>query len=528
MNSFTLRCGLVIAAMLFVNTALALAQSTGTPARESIAQPSPSPTPRFSYNVKIRAWQLDRQNASDAAQGGADKAINQSGFNLGIAPHVEYHIWNGLSVGSSYQYANPLNGPCETPASHLAPPCKVVVPKGKVPSGSALNFDDSLPAYQLNALYEAYVTWKDPRVYAKIGNQVVDTVWAPTADSRIKPNAYQGVDTTYALGSHWLIQATRMERFQFRNQSDFSRSTLLTSSFPGTGGIPNNVHNPSGQTIQTSGYTMGRVGYTNGSLEANLWYYGFADIAKASWLEGKYTFSSARFSPYLAVQAGSEANSGQSVVGKIDSQVYGILGGIHVTRNIVIEEGYDHIPIRTDSLTLPHGYTCASNATISVGTVNESLPYFLPSGGTANCTRNANGTTNLYYGGWASPYSDSLASDPLFTTSLTQGMVDRRSPGQSYITHVKYTTTNRKFVALTSFAGYAYGNPGGAQKTHETDADLLYYFSKPAAIGQNYKGFTFHFRYGVRYQSGSAMPAPNGYGGPPLFKYDRYQLEYDF
>jgi hypothetical protein len=524
----TFNCWAVIAAATLATTAPVLAQATGTPAHDTLVQPAPSPTPRFSYSVKIRAWNLYRQNASDAAQDGADKAVNQAGFNLGIAPHVEYHLWKGLSVGSTYQYAAPLNGSCATAQSHLAAPCEAVVPKGQTPSGSTLDFDDSLPSYRLNTLYEAYVTWADPHFYLKAGNQVINTPWAPDADSRIKPSAYQGVDATYALGSHWLLEGTRVVRFEFRNQSGFSRSTLLTSSPPGAGGVPDTVYNPSGAPIQTPGYTMGRLRYSGGSLEANAWYYGFAGIANAYWLEGKYTLSASGLRPYVSVQMGSERNSGQSVVGKINSQVYGILGGANVAKNVLVEVGYDYIPIRTDTMRLSSGYVCAPNHTISAGNVAESLPYFLPSGGTANCTSNTDGTTNLYYGGWASPYGDSLAADPLFTTSLTQGMVDRRSPGQSYLTRVTYTSTNRKLVASTTFAGYDYGNPGGAQKTHEADADVLYYFSKPAAPGQTYKGFTIHYRYGARFQSGSAFPLPNGYGGPPLFKYDRYQLEYDF
>ena len=526
--AFAFRVSLLIATSLAATAALAPAQTTTAPTREGVLQPAPSPTPRITYSVKIRAWDLFRQNASDATQAGANTAVNQAAFNLGIAPHVEYHMWKGLSAGSTYQYANPLNGDCDTEQSHLSAPCKVVVSKGQLPGGSALNFDDTVPGYRLNTLYEAYLTWKDPHLYVKAGNQVLNTPWAPNADSRIKPNAYQGADATYTFDNHWLLQGTRIVRFEFRNQSEFSRSTLLTSTLPGAGGIPTDIYDPGAQPIQSSGYAMGRLGYTNGSLDMNLWYYGFLDIANAYWFDGKYTFSNVRFSPYVAAQMGSEQNSGKALVGKVDSQVYGVSSGINVTKNVLVEVAYDHIPLHTSTVELPNGYTCASNAEIAVGTVTKSLPYFLPSGGTANCSNNLDGTTNLYYGGWASPYSDSVASDPLFTTGEIQGMVDRRSPGQSYLSRATFTSTNRKLVATTMFAGYNYGNPGGAQKTHEADADLLYYFSKPAVPGHEYKGFTFHFRHGVRFQSGTGLPAPAGYGGPPLFKYDRYQLEYDF
>jgi hypothetical protein len=83
-------------------------------------------------------------------------------------------------------------------------------------------------------------------------------------------------------------------------------------------------------------------------------------------------------------------------------------------------------------------------------------------------------------------------------------------------------------VVYGSYASYDYNNDGGAQATREIDGDATYYFGKPAAAGQLYRGFLFRYRYGARNQSGTVTPLPNGFGGTPLFKYNRFMAEYDF
>jgi len=438
--------------------------------------------------------------------------------------YLAQQVIYGLSVGATYMYANPLNS-CATPYSHYYGPmttCRVQATTNF--NGAQLNPDDTLPGYQLNTLDEAYLTYKDKMFYVKVGNQIINQPWAPSSDSRIMPSAFQGADAIVNLNSHWLVEGTDMIRFEPRNASDFSRQTLVTDfpAYPGDNTLAPNIYNPSGTSIQTPGFVMGRVGYTGGPLTANLYDYNFVNIATAYWLDGKYAFNSVPRKPFNQIQGGDQQNAGQSVIGKIDSQVYGIQGGVNLNKNFLVTVAYNDIPIHTATVTLPAGITCGTNNVIAGTPKTQSLAYFLPAGGTGNCTKNANGTTNIYYGGWASPYSYSYATDPLFTTSLTQGMVDRASPGQAYLARVTFTSDNRKLVSYVSYASYDYNNPAYAQATRELNFDALYYRNKPAAPGALYKGFLVRWRYGGRDQTGN-----NAFGGAPLFKYNRFQAEYD-
>ena len=98
--------------------------------------------------------------------------------------------------------------------------------------------------------------------------------------------------------------------------------------------------------------------------------------------------------------------------------------------------GFDSIPWQNDNVALPAGVTC-NNSTYQISAKGATLGYFLPGNGGSSgqagvCFTNPNGTTNVYYGGWASPYTDNYATDPFFTTQISQGMADRRAPGTSW------------------------------------------------------------------------------------------------
>ncbi len=381
------------------------------------------------------------------------------------------------------------------------------------------NPDDTLPGFTLSTLYEAYLQYKDPTLYAKIGNQVITTPWANASDSRIKPQAFQGADVAYKFTPHWTGELAYMTRFEDRSSSNFSNTTLLTeTTLPSTnyGGAAANIIPTPFTSITTSGFGYGRIGYSAADLSGNLHYYAFENIANAFWGDIKYAWKGS-IKPYVALQGGSETNSGSAVIGKIDSQVFGVQGGISPWNNVELAISYDYIPQKSDTIVLPAGTKCGANHEIS-----GLLPYFLPAGGTANCVPSAGATTTVYYGGWASPYTDSTATDPLFTTSISQGMVDRRSPGSSGKISGTFYTLQKRLRFIASRAWYAYGNgTSGVSPTQETNFNVTYFFNN---VGKGpYRGFSLRHRYAERTQGYTSV-----YGGLPDFKYNRTQLEYDF
>lgn len=465
--------------------------------------------------AKVRGSYYTRQNAINSLQNKANTAVNQESFNLGLTLHAEYHLDRRWTAGASYFYANPLSG-CGTPVSHLTPPC------GRVAAPS-LNPDDTIPGFTMSTLDEAYLQYRDARWYGKIGDQAYTSPWAGPADTRLKPAAFRGIDLSYTLGSQWQAQFSDMIAYEPRTSSQFDRVTLITGFPAGNAGVASNIYVPGGTFLANNGFRYGRIGYTSSKkATVNAQYYAFDRIANLFWAEARVPFGGAS-KPFVAAHFGREQNAGSSLVGKIDATVLGALAGVNVTPRLLLSVGYDTIPVRTDTIALPAGYSCKSG-TIN-GTANAaggvSLPYFLPSGGTANCSPAAGGKTNIYYGGIASPYTDNYTADPMYTTSLTQGMVERRSPGSALKATLTFTSPDKRLITYVSRAFYNYDNPGYAQGTYETDFDLTYDLNKLPKDAA-YRGVFFRYRYGERTQSGNAS-----LGGPPLFKNNRFQLEYD-
>ena len=517
------------------------------PAPEATVVPAPPPvrTPDpLTLGGYLRSYYFTRQNATNNPgtqfnfSPGAkyvSNGVNQATWNSGIALHGDYNFPNsGWDVGGTYFYANPMDGPCVVPANHA----KGAVCVSQTPPNT--NSDDTLPGFTLSTFYEAYLRYKAYGWNGELGNLLFNTPWANPADSRLKPAAFQGADLGYTWKSGLTVEGADMIAFENRTSSAFSQQTLLTSFPAGNNGMASNIYVPGGQGITTNGFGYGKVGYaspTGVGLSADGYYYGVSDLVNMWWFDGKYAFSNKGLAPYVALQGGWENNAGQSYIGKVNSQVIGAQLGANLTKNLLLTVGYDSIPWRTDNIHLPTNVTC-SNSNYQISAKGATLGYFLPLNA-AQCFTNPNGTTNVYYGGWASPYTDNYDSDPFFTTSPTQGQADRRAPGNSFKAGLQFTTNNRKWIFIATDAWYNYGNALAPENTNIWTLDGRYRFSHVPASGP-YHGLMLRYRYIQRTLSntfcgasdtscppGSTLGAPE-FGGLPLFKYNRAQLEYDF
>lgn len=517
-----MRFAVRFAVLAFLAPAAASAQGTPPP------RPAPTPNP-VTVGGYVRSFFFTRQNASSytvTPAGARTYGINQASWNTALSIHAAYALDRRWTVAGTYLYADPLDG-CGNPASHLSPASPCYNKKSFGPNGGTYP-DDTLPGFRLSTLYEAFVQYKRHGITFKAGDQVITTPWANGSDSRLKPAAFQGVDLAGTLDPHWSAELAYMARFEDRVDSAFLGSTLLTATnvADAPGAAPNILASPY-SAISTNGFTYARLSYRRGSLVTDASYYGFADIAGALWADGKYSWN-VYAKPFLAVQAGFERSAGRAVTGKIDSQVVGVQAGITPWAGVDLSAAYTYMPQKSDTIALPAGTACntpgASGFTTSktANTIIGPLPYFLPAGGTPQCTSSGPLTT-IYYGGWASPYTDGYATDPLFTTSISQGMADRRSPGQALKIGATFQTWNRRLRLIASRAFYRYGNAdSGVAPTQETDLDGTWFLSSVPASGP-YHGFSLRHRYAERTQ---AFTQP--FGGLPLFQYNRTQLEYDF
>ena len=527
------RLVIAIAALVIGSTTLSLAATSATPAKTvAAASPAPTATPNpFSYRGYVRAYDFTRQNAYNG-----HSAANQQSFNAALNLHADYALGQGFTLGGSYLYANPLNG-CTTASTRFP-----VASTNNCSAGVAapnLAPDDTLPGFQLSTLYEAYAKYKGNGLNITAGDQVYNTPWANASDSRLKPVAFQGVDATYQINKMWAVQASYMGQWECRTCSNFDRGTLLTdlsgtngffTGYPGATPLQQ-VNDPSFSTPPSNGLWYGRIGYTGpkkAPLTANASFYNFTNIAQLFWLDARYPFAG-KLKPFVAGQFGSEANPNLSILGKISATVYGLQAGFNPMNNVTITAGFDVVPVKSDNLSiaagnLPAGYSCTAKHTLSAGAnkpYQSQIGYFLMNGA-PQCVTQPNGSIDLYYGGLASPYTDSYATDPLFTTTISQGMADRRAPGQSGKIAANFVSDDKRFNAVLAKGWYVYGNATvGVYPVQETNFDTWYYLNKLPKSGP-YKGFLVRYRYADRDQAFTFA------GGVSLFKYNRFQAEYDF
>ncbi len=416
-----------------------------------------------------------------------------------LLPHSHW------SVAGTYVYADPLglNGACSSPGNYGAgEPCSQYPENNNYRSQ-----DTTLPAFQLSTLAEMYVKYDDSRLSASLGDLWYDSPWAGPSDSRIKAAYFQGLDAKYAFGGHhWSVDAARITEWENRTSSNFNKSNLIVPLAP-----DGSIAHP------TSGFFELGASYANGSqFHASADEYSFYDIASLLWIEAKWSPAKAPLHLYGGIQFGAEHNVGSSLVGTVDSTVFGVQLGAEVARNVALSISFDSLPWRRAEAVLPAGTSCKSHV-LSGGGVS----FWLPTGGTPNCIPGPGTNATLFYGGFASPYTDSYSTSPLYTTAISQDVVERRSAGNSIRVSATIHTNDRRLRIILARALDDYSNGAGAEATWGTDVDVEYYLSPLNA--DDFRGWSIRNRWEQRTQTYTQL-----WGGTPLFVYNRVELEYRF
>jgi hypothetical protein len=489
----------------------------GAPAPAVLATPAgwdPLGVKGLTLSGTVRAYDFNRLNAPEYNAKGAATGPNRAAFNFGGDLRADYRIGNTpFAVGGAVWGSDPfgLNG--GTVGCNVGAGLIVQQPQALCAKNNA-GIDNTLPGFALET-FEYYLKFTDKTAAITVGNQLLNKPWLPAGDSRIKPALYQGLDATINLTPALSVGLTDVTRFEDRTESTFSDCTLLScTSTPagvGSGGVFG------AKTPNTTGADRAALIFKpNGRFTIsaeNYWYHNIADL---TYVESKYSLDPSKpYNPFLGVQLVNENSIGTRILGKILNQTLGAQLGANVAKNVVLSVGADYAPWNYDTV-------------VATSAAAASAAYFVPGGGTNTLVAagiNASPITavkvgpDLYrvtYGGIVSPYTDSYADDPLYTTSISQGMVDRRSAGFAYKGALTFTTANKRFVAVASEAAYDYDTTYVRNRTYEFDADVTYDFN--AVRAGAYKGFSIRERFADRTQPTL----------PYNFKYLRHQLQYSF
>ncbi|WP_297393712.1 OprD family outer membrane porin [Acidiferrobacter sp.] len=325
--------------------------------------------------------------------------------------------------------------------------------------------DGTLAGYRgINTLGQAFVQYDNRRVLVRAGDQSINNPWINASDSRMIPATYQALLAAVKPMTGLTISAMRITRFKSRTSDEFSQTDLYnsTSTFNigGTGGLAGG---------HETGVAAVGADYHGGGLKTAVWGYQFYDLAKMAYAQGSYVLPGAvGLKPFVGAQVLRETGSGPQYLGPVDATVYGAVVGIkHAGDELSL--GYDDLPAHADAF--------------------------------------GNGDV-------VSPYTTGYATDPLYTTSMIQGMIDRKTTGHALKVSATAYLLQHRIRLIASFADYfntLYSGYGSA-RTNEADLDLTYFLSGPL------KGLSIRDRIGIAHN----LPVVH------RFVYNRLMLEYDF
>ena len=328
----------------------------------------------------------------------------------------------------------------------------------------------------LNALGQAFLQYKNSNFLIRAGDQVINTPWLGSSDSRLLPATYQGVYAEIAPIENLKLYGLRINKWKSRTSNDYYKDNLYYPTTYAGDSLYGSASALGAGAQQSSGVAAFGASYTTPAIMAQAWYYDFYKFAKMAYGDATYTYQTGSgFDPFIGAQLIHEENSDSLLNGvKLDTQVG---SGVKATASGV-----------KVGMNSPYGqFTLAYNKILShAGAV----------GG----------------GALVSPYTVGYATDPLYTTSMIRGLVEQ-GPGNAI--KIAYTKSflDKKLLLAASYAQYRttyFGN------SHDTYLDLTY-FPKGKL-----KGLSVRDR--VEVSNGGTGLNP----GNKSFVYNRVMLQYSF
>ncbi len=475
---------LVVPFFVCCATAIASAQSTPSPAPTVRPASAPLSPYGFHYSGNARIYYFTRTNRV---------GVNSSAFNTEAKLHGEYTFpGTPWTVGATYFGAEPFGANGQNP-------------------GFNKKVDDTLPGYALSLLGEYYLQYKTKYAFGSPVERS-STRRGQTPLIHVScPVIFQGTAVSFNVTPQTTLGAMYMARFRHRTSSSFESNTLLTSCDDTASGVPGDPCNPQ---FTTKGFLLiqGTQKFSN-QFTLNAYNYQIYDIINLLHLDTKFNYApNSPLNPFVAMQYIAENNTGASDIGVVKNHTFGFQFGASASKEIDLALSFNTSPVET--FTLSKASLCGNGA----GKFAPKLDGIFGGGVGGSVPGALKGTVYCYGGGLASPYTDSYATDPLYTTTITQGLADTHKPGYAEKIGGTFQTPNHRFRLILAQGWYNYTLPSAAtDRRREFNADFTYFFN-PVDPNKPYHGLAIRHRYADRVQ----LSAPFD------FKYNRTQLEYTF
>ncbi|MHB8813519.1 MAG: OprD family outer membrane porin [Steroidobacteraceae bacterium] len=364
-----------------------------------------------SFSAELRSYYFRRDY-------GAAAVLNADAFAVaGLFNYETPEFLQGFSLGASYFTANALG-------THDANPARI---------------DSTLSgvANSINALGQAYLQYRGHGALVRLGDQLVATPWVGASDSRVLPATYQAAFGALTPVRGLKLQALRILRYKSRTADGYFRDNNYypptwqgDAAYGGLGDLPSS-------SPGTAGTVAIGADYQTGGLKATTWYYDFYGFGHLVYAQVDDTLATDRtIKPFAGLQAVREWDQ-SNVFERTRMRLFG-QPGMAVSN-----------------------FTVGGILGIKVGNASLSAAYdrLRPEGSGA-----------LGGGALVSPYTESFATDPLYTTSMIRGMVEL-GPGSSWKVTASERTLGKRLELTASFAEYHTDFNGNDSETY---FDVIY------------------------------------------------------
>lgn len=251
----------------------------------------------FKYSASIRAYYFTRSFR---------QGTDQSAVSLGGNFHLEDDLLPGIGAGLTFGSANPLG------LNNVNP--KFV--------------DAGLPGTTLSVLEELYAQYRSDFVTLRVGRQILRTPWANPSDSRMIPNAFQGVGLNAQAGNGWSFSANRMVRFKQRVGSTFANTDLLAAT-------------------PTAGMLNLGASYSEAECAFQAWHYDFYGTASLEYMEATQRFATReKYRPFISAQYIAENGTTFRLPANVNAHGYGVATGVTTDRGD-LAVSYNNVPAKS-------------------------------------------------------------------------------------------------------------------------------------------------------------------------------------
>ncbi len=240
---------------------------------------------------------------------------DEAAFSLGGALRAETGSEGLWSLGAGFYTAQDLN-------TNDDDPMKV---NGRLGS-------------DLEVLGEAYVKLSNTSHTAKVGRQRIETPFANSGDAFMIPFAFEAWSYIFKSSEKLKFEVDYINAIKNRNSDEFIDVGVWSSNRFG-------VADPQ----STSGTVNIGATYKGDGYKIEAWGSRYSEFYDQAYLRGDYTLKgSDTFKPFIGFQYGKQGDSGDALLGEVDSSIYGVQTGAAMGR-FKLTLGFNMVPEQAGS-----------------------------------------------------------------------------------------------------------------------------------------------------------------------------------